>query len=270
VTIVDSHCHLADSSFDADRGAVWDRARAAGVRRIVVIGAGGGSASNQAAIAVAIAHQRTMRAVVGVHPHDAKDANPTVLAELEQLARQPIVTAIGETGLDYHYTNSSREAQIASLRAHVGLARAIGKPLVIHCRDAYPDLVGVLREERAHDVGGVVHCFTGSSDEAATVLDLGFSISLSGIVTFRNADPLRAAARTVPLDRLLVETDAPFLAPVPLRGRRCEPSFVVETAIALAEIRREDLARLCAATTANAVARFGIVAEPEPEPLPES
>jgi TatD DNase family protein len=258
LALVDSHCHLGDSAFDADRDDVWQRARAAGVSRAVIIGAGGGSASNAVAIATAAAHPEAMRAVVGIHPHDAHDASQAALAELETLAREPMVAAIGESGLDYYYTHSPRAAQIDSLRAHVALARATRKPLVIHCRDAYADLLRVLREERAHEVAGVVHCFTGSTEEAKAVLDLGFAISLSGIVTFRNADPLRAAARTIPADRLLVETDAPFLAPVPLRGKRCEPAFVVETAIALAKLRGEDLGELCAATSANAARRFAL------------
>ena len=260
LALVDSHCHLGDPAFDADREAVWQRARAAGVTRAVIIGAGGGSASNAVAIATAGAHPEAMRAVVGIHPHDAKDATPAALSELETLAREPLVAAIGESGLDYYYTHSPREAQIESLRAHVALARSARKPLVVHCRDAYVDLLRVLREERAHEVGGVVHCFTGSIDEARGVLDLGFAISLSGIVTFRNADALRAAARAVPRDRLLVETDAPFLAPVPLRGKRCEPAFVVETALALAKVRDEDLGELCAATSANAARRFALPA----------
>jgi TatD DNase family protein len=256
LTLVDSHCHLADAAFAADREETWRRAQAAGVIRLVVIGAGGGSASNREAIELAKTHPDVMRAVVGIHPHDAKDATPPALDEIALLAGDEIVAAIGETGLDYHYKHSTPEQQVESLRAHVRLAHAASKPLVIHCRDAYADLARVLREENAASVGGVIHCFTGSGDEARLALDLGFAISLAGIVTFKNADALRAAARVVPLDRLLVETDSPFLAPVPLRGKRCEPAFVVATAIALAEVRGESLDGLCAATTANALERF--------------
>lgn len=256
--LVDSHCHLADPAFDADRDAVWQRAREAGVTSAVVIGAGGGSASNLDALAVARAHPDAARAVVGIHPHDAKDADPAALAEVERLAGDPLVSAVGETGLDYHYDNSPREAQIAAFRAHVAIAAAVAKPLVIHCRDAYADLRRVLEDARALEPRGVVHCFTGTAEEARAMLDLGFSISFSGIVTFKNAEPLRAAARVVPGDRLLVETDAPFLAPVPLRGKRCEPAFVVETAACLASVRGETLAELCAATSRNARSAFAL------------
>jgi TatD DNase family protein len=168
------------------------------------------------------------------------------------MASDPIVAAVGETGLDYHYDNSPRAAQIESLRAHVAMAARVGKPLVIHCRDAYDDLERVLREESTSSPRGVVHCFTGTAAEARRMLDLGFALSFSGIVTFKNAASLREAARIVPADRLLVETDAPFLAPVPVRGRRCEPAFVVETARRLAIVRGDDLAELCAATVENA------------------
>lgn len=252
VTLVDSHCHLADDSFDEDRDSVWARARAVGVTGAVVIGAGGGSASNVAAIECVRTHPaEPFRAVVGIHPHDAREADAEALGEIERLASDPLVVGVGETGLDYHYDNSPREAQLESLRAHVAIAARVGKPLVIHCRDAYEDLERVLREERASAPRGIVHCFTGTADEARLMLDLGFALSFSGIVTFKSAESLREAARIVPSDRILVETDAPFLAPVPLRGRRCEPAFVVETARLLAEIRGEDLASLCAHTVEN-------------------
>jgi len=203
-------------------------------------------------------HPDEMRAVVGIHPHDARDADAEAFDAVARLARDPLVAAVGETGLDYHYDNSPRDAQIAALRAHVALAAEVGKPLVIHCRDAYADLVRVLREERGAAPRGVVHCFTGSADEARAMLDLGFAISFSGIVTFRNADALREAARVVPRDRLLVETDAPYLAPVPLRGRRCEPAFVVETALRLAEARGEPADALCDAAERNAIDVFAL------------
>ncbi|HEY8516887.1 MAG TPA: TatD family hydrolase [Candidatus Binatia bacterium] len=260
VRVVDSHCHLADEAFDADRDAVWQRALDVGVAGAVIVGAGGGSASNQAALELVRRHPDRMRAVVGIHPHDAKDADRRALEEVARLARDPLVAAVGETGLDYHYDNSPREAQVASLRAHVLIAAEVGKPLVIHCRDAYADLFRVLDEDRPPRLRGVVHCFTGNLQEAQAMLELGFSISFSGIVTFRNANALREVARVIPRDRLLVETDAPYLAPVPLRGKRCEPSFVVETAARLAEVRGDDLAELCAAVTHNATAIFGLPA----------
>lgn len=256
--VADSHCHLADASFDADRDAVWLRARELGVRTAVVIGAGGGSASNGAAIECARQlGPGALGAVVGIHPHDAREASDEALAEVERLAADPSVRAVGETGLDYHYENSSREQQIAALRAHVAIAQRLGKPLVIHCRDAYVDLERVLREEGGRAPRGIVHCFTGTTAEARRMLDLGFALSFSGIVTFKSAETLREAARLVPRDRVLVETDAPFLAPVPLRGRRCEPGFVVETVRRLAEVRGEDLERLCEATLANTMRELG-------------
>jgi TatD DNase family protein len=252
VVVVDSHCHLADGAFDADRDPAWERARAAGVAAAVVIGAGGGSASNLAAIECVRARpSEPLRAVVGIHPHDARDADAAALAQIERLANDPLVVAVGETGLDYHYDNSPREAQIESLRAHVAIADRAQKPLVIHCRDAYDDLCRVLREEARSAPRGVVHCFTGTAAEARRMLDLGFALSFSGIVTFKNAESLREAARIVPADRILVETDAPFLAPVPVRGRRCEPAHVVATVRHLAEVRCDDLAALCDATVQN-------------------
>jgi len=256
--LVDSHCHLADPAFDGDRWAAWSRALEAGVHGALVVGAGGGSASNESAIELARARPEAMRAVVGIHPHDAREASPAALDRIERLLGDPLVVAVGETGLDYHYLHSSREEQIRSLRAHVAIAARARLPLVIHCRDAYDDLRRVLREE-GRGVGGVVHCFTGTAEHAREMLELGFSLSFSGIVTFRNAEALREAARLVPLDRLLVETDAPFLAPVPLRGRRCEPAFAAETARALAAVRGEDLAELCRAATANAARELGAV-----------
>lgn len=252
VVVVDSHCHLADSAFDADREEVWQRAIRAGVAGAMIIGAGGGSASNSAAIESARRlGAYALGAVVGIHPHDAREASGAALSEIERLARDPIVRAIGETGLDFHYQNSSRAEQMTSLRAHIAIAHRAGKPLVIHCRNAYAELAQILIEERSHLPHGVVHCFTGTPSEARRMLDLGFALSFSGIVTFKNATSLREAARIAPQDGLLVETDAPFLAPVPLRGQRCEPGFVVETARRLAAIRNQDLGELCAATVEN-------------------
>lgn len=251
VGVIDSHCHLDEARFEPDREAVLARARAAGVVAMVTIGASDGLAANAPAVALAAQHP-DVYATVGVHPHDARIVSPTVLDEIEALAAEPKVVAIGETGLDYYYDNSPHAAQQEAFRAFIALARRRRLPLVIHLRDAYEDAVRILREERAAEIGGVIHCFSGDRAAGRTFLDLDFDLSFSGVVTFKNADELRAVARDVPEDRFMVETDAPYLAPVPHRGRRNEPAFVVHTAAAVAAARGasvETVARQAAATT---------------------
>ncbi len=255
VTVIDSHCHLDEERFAGDREAVIARAVAAGVTTMISIGAGGPMQCNHAAVALAAAHPQVF-ATVGIHPHDASTMTDDVLGEIECLARQPKVVAIGETGLDYYYDNSPRPAQQTALRRSVALARRLGLPISVHLRDAYDDAARILREERAAEVGGVIHCFSGGPAEARRFLDLGFHLSFSGILTFKAADDIRAAARLAPPDRLLVETDAPFLAPVPCRGRRNEPALVLYTARALAELRGLPLDELARLTRANTVALF--------------
>lgn len=250
-TAVDSHCHLDMERFDGDRDAVIARARAAGVTPLVTIGAGGPMRSNYAAVELAEAHA-DIHATVGVHPHDASTVDDDVVAEIGRLAESPRVVGIGETGLDFHYDNSPRDRQEDAMRRFVALARQRRLPLVVHVRDAYDLCAEILRTEGLGEAGGVIHCFSGDRAAARTFLDLGMHISFSGIVTFRNADELRAAARLVPAERLLVETDAPFLAPVPLRGKRNEPAFVLHTAALLAEVRGESLDDVAAATADNA------------------
>lgn len=249
VTVIDSHCHL-DMDFAADREAVLARARAAGVGAMVTIGASGSFEANHAAVALAAAHD-AIHATVGVHPHEAASVDDDVLARIAALAAAPKVVAIGETGLDYHYEHSPRAAQREAFARFIQLARRLHLPVVVHLRDADDDAVAVLRAERGDEVGGVIHCFSGDAAGARRFLDLGFHISFSGIVTFKTADALREAARVVPSDRLMVETDAPFLAPIPYRGRRNEPALVVQTAAVLAEVRGESLADLAEATSAN-------------------
>lgn len=249
VTVIDSHCHL-DMDFAADRAAVLARARDAGVSAMVTIGASGPFAANHEAVALAAAHPE-IHATVGVHPHEAAAVDDAVLDRVAALAAAPKVVAIGETGLDYHYEHSPRPAQREAFARFVQLARRLDLPLVVHLREADDDAVDVLRAERGGDVGGVIHCFSGDAASARRFLDLGFHISFSGIVTFKTADALRDAARVVPADRLLIETDAPFLAPVPWRGRRNEPALVVQTAAALAEVRGEPLADVAQTTAAN-------------------
>jgi TatD DNase family protein len=249
-TLIDSHCHLDMNEFDDDRASVLARAAAAGVGTMVTIGAGGPLECNERAVALAAAHPRVF-ATVGVHPHEAAIVTEPVLDAVAGWARHPKVVAIGETGLDYYYDNSPRDRQRAAFARFIQLARSLRLPIVVHLRDADGDAADILRAESAHDVGGVIHCFSGDARSARTFLDLGLHISFSGIVTFKTADAVREAARIVPADRLLVETDAPFLAPTPHRGRRNEPALVTHTAAVLAAVRGESLATVSANTRRN-------------------
>lgn len=255
--LIDSHCHLDEARFEGERSQVIGRAKAAGVTRMITIGASGPMKANYDAIRLS-AENEGVYATVGVHPHDAKTMTPAVLEEIERLAREPKVVGVGETGLDYYYDNSPRSQQQEAFRLHVGLARRSKLPIVVHLRDAYDDAATILREERASEVGGVIHCFSGDRGNARTFMDLGFDISFSGIVTFKNADELRAVAEMVPSDRYMVETDAPFLAPVPHRGRRNEPAFVVYTAELVAQVRNEPVEAVAENATANTLRRFGL------------
>jgi len=251
--LVDSHCHVAEPEFDADRDAVLARAASAGVATLVCVGATGPAAANAAAVALAGRRDPVeIVATVGIHPHHAASADDDAFALLEQLARSPGVVAVGETGLDFHYDFSPRAAQQAAFAETVALARRIGLPLVVHVREAHAEAAALLKTENAGAVGGVIHCFTGDRADARRYLDLGFHISVAGIVTFKNADTLREAVRAIPLDRLLVETDAPYLAPVPHRGRRNEPAWVRAVVEATARTRGEPFDTLAAATTTNA------------------
>jgi len=257
--LIDSHCHLDEERFAPDRDAVVARALDAGVAVMITIGASGGLAANREAVALA-ARYAPVYATVGIHPHEARLVTPDVLDEIRVLARSPRVVALGETGLDYYYDHSPRAAQQEAFRQFVGLARALDLPLVVHLRDAADDAVRLLREERAGEIGGVIHCFSGDRTLARACLDLGFDLSFSGILTFKDADELRAVARMVPADRFMVETDAPFLAPVPRRGRRNEPAYVAYTAGVLAQVRGEPLAAVAARACANTERRFRLSA----------
>ena len=247
--LVDSHCHLNYAGLVERQAEVLDAARARGVGGFLNI------ATRQAEwgdiLATAERHDDVW-ASVGVHPHEA-DAHPDLgAAALVEGAANPKVVAIGECGLDYYYDKSDRGAQRERFAAHIEAARAIGLPLIVHTRDAEEDTAEILgRATGEGGVTGVLHCFTGSADLARRALDFGFFISLSGIVTFKNARDLQETAKRVPLDRLLVETDSPFLAPVPHRGQTCEPAFVADTADFVAELRGEAPEALAEATTAN-------------------
>jgi TatD DNase family protein len=229
---------------------VLARARAAGVRRIVVIGAVGDMARARSAVALA-ERDPDVFATVATHPHDADQMTEAWWDEHGQLARHPRVVAIGETGLDFYYDHSAREAQAVAFRRFVALARKVGKPVVCHVRDAHAEARAILADTGAAEVGGIIHCFTGTPDDAAAYVELGFHVSFSGIVTYKNAQPLRDAVRRVPLDRLLIETDCPYLAPIPMRGKRNEPAFVVHTAAVVAREAGVSVAELAAATVAN-------------------
>jgi TatD DNase family protein len=250
VNLVDSHCHLDNPQFDPDREAVIDRALAAGVERMVVIGTGEGPPDLEAGIRLADRHE-PIYATVGIHPHDASKASPDTYKHLKDLLQHPKVIALGEIGLDYHYDHSPREVQRAVFLEQMLLAGEARKPIVIHTREAWEDTIALLEVYwRPHGLGGIMHCFSGNADQAALCVDLGFHLSFGGIVTFPKAVDVQEAARYVPPDRLLIETDAPYLAPVPHRGKRNEPAFVVQTARKLADLRgvsTEEIARLTSA-----------------------
>jgi TatD DNase family protein len=240
---VDSHAHLEGPKFDGDRDAVLARARDAGVETIVAIGSGTGPGSLDCAIRLAESHPG-LYATIGIHPHEAKLATDADYTELEQLARHPKVLAWGEIGLDYFYDHSPRDVQQAVFRRQMELASAAKLPIVIHCRpsessdDAWDDCLRMLRDAwSSSGLGGVLHCFTGSLDHARSALDLGFMVSFAGNITFPKAGNIREAARELPLDRLLIETDSPFLAPIPHRGKRNEPAFVKEVARQIGALR---------------------------------
>ena len=246
---VDSHCHLNYKGLVEDQQAVLARARAAGVTQMLNIST---RASEWDAVIGVAERESDVMASVGIHPHEA-DVHPDVeTATLVEKAAHPRVVGIGESGLDYYYDHSDRGRQRESFRSHVAAARETQLPLIVHTRDAEEDTYEILADEMGRGAyPGLIHCFTASRDFADKVLALGLYISISGIVTFRNARDLQEAAKAVPLDRLLIETDSPFLAPVPHRGKPCEPAFVADTARFLAELRGEPLAALAEATTAN-------------------
>jgi TatD DNase family protein len=251
IELTDSHAHVDGPEFDADRPAVLARARAAGVKRIIVIGAVGDPTSAERAVALAEADPDVW-ATVATHPHDVDKMTDAWWAVHARLARHPRVVAIGETGLDFYYQHSAREAQAQAFRRFIALAREVGKPVVCHIRDAHALARTILAEEHAAPLGVVIHCFTGTPDDAEAYVAMGCHVSFSGIVTYKTAQSIRDAVRRVPMDRLLIETDCPYLAPVPMRGKRNEPAFVVHTAAAVAAeagVSVEDLAR---ATVANA------------------
>jgi TatD DNase family protein len=255
--LVDTHCHLDAQYFPDGPADAIARARSAGVVGYVVIGVGRDLAPARAAVDIASRHADRVSAAVGVHPHDASMLDDAAYAEISALAADPHVLAVGEIGLDYHYDHSPRPTQRAVFAKLIALARALGKPIVIHTREAAADTLALLDSEGARDVGGIIHCFSEDRAFAERALDLGFDLSFSGIVTFKSARAVHEVAAWAPLDRILVETDSPYLAPVPMRGKPCEPAYVTYTAARIAELRGIDVLALAEATTANAERRFG-------------
>ena len=249
--LVDTHCHLDLAYFAEGPDAVMARAAAVGVGGFVVIGVGASLDAARAAVALAHARPAAVAATVGVHPHDAAQQE-----DLERLAADPAVVAIGEIGLDFHYDHSPRATQRDVFARSIQLARQLKKPIVVHTRSAPAETLALLESESARDVGGVIHCFSEDWAFASRALDMDFDVSFSGILTFRNARPIQEVAARAPSDRILVETDSPYLSPVPHRGKPCEPAYIVHTAAKLAELRGVSVEEIRAVTTANATRRF--------------
>ncbi|WP_157217219.1 TatD family hydrolase [Flavisphingomonas formosensis] len=252
--LVDSHCHLNYAGLIEQQAEILARARASGVTTMLNIST---REREWDAVIATAEREADVWASVGIHPHEADDHPDIDTARLVAASAHPRVIGIGETGLDYYYDHSDRGRQQASFRAHIAAARETGLPLIVHTRDAEEDTAAILTEEMGKGAyRGVIHCFTASADFARIALDLGFYISISGIVTFKNAKDLQATATTLPGDRLLVETDAPFLAPVPHRGKPGEPAFVADTARFLAGLRGETDEELMAGTSRNFFSLF--------------
>lgn len=264
---IDSHCHLAGSEYDADREEVFARAKAAGVEACVVIGAGDGLAANEKGVALAAAKKEAY-ATVGVHPHDTGKiviASPdgakqsqSYLDTLRAWAARPKVVAIGEIGLDYHYDHSPRDVQQLRFCEQLQLAKELNLPVVIHSREAWEDTVSLVKELGPFENSGVFHCFGGSVDQAEEVIALGFYISISGILTFKKAASLIEVVQKIPLEHMIIETDAPFLAPVPHRGKRNEPAFVALVGEKIAGIRGTPVSEVAEIVTNNTKKLFRI------------
>ena len=260
--LIDSHCHLNYKGLIEDQQNVLERARERGVGLMLNIATRESEWDDVLATAL---REPDVWATVGIHPHEADEHPHIDTAKLVERAAHPRVVGIGETGLDYYYDHSDRERQQRSFRSHIAACRETGLPLVVHTRDAEEDTLAIMREEMERGAyRGVIHCFTASGAFADAAMEFGFYISISGIVTFKNAKDLQETAARLPLDRLLVETDSPFLAPVPHRGKACEPAFVADTAYFLAKLRGESVDQLAQATTANFRTLFSKAGAPIP------
>ena len=253
--LIDAHCHLeADPALDVD--AVVERARAAGLVHAIVVGQLQAPGDFGRAVEVAAARPHFFSPTMGVHPHEAQNATEADLAELERICANPAVRAVGEAGLDYYYNRSPHPVQKSVFERQCALAKALKKPLVVHVRDAHEDCDAILRNEGMQH--GVIHCFTGDLAAARKYLDLGFLLSISGVVTYKKTEALAEAVRFAPLDRLMVETDSPYLAPVPYRGKKNEPSFVLETARKVAELKGIPVEEVALTTARNTASFFGL------------
>jgi TatD DNase family protein len=248
VKLTDSHCHLDDAKFDEDRDQVIERALAAGVETMMAIGTGDGPPDLETAVRQADRHA-FIYATIGIHPHDACKATSESFAKLRALAAHSKVLAVGEIGLDYHYDFSPRDVQRPVFEQQLEIAAEAGKPIVIHTREAWADTLSILSQRWRGQ--GIMHCFTGDAAQAREALELGFYLSYGGVLTFPKAEGVREAARITPEDRLLVETDCPYLAPVPHRGKRNEPAFLVDTVNRLAQIRGTSPEAIAEVTTRN-------------------
>lgn len=255
--LIDSHAHIQGQEYAGEVEAVITRAREAGIDKIIAVGGAGDLSSNHDAIALADSYDNVY-ATVGMHPHDAKDVGPEELRSVQDLTVHPKVIAVGETGLDYYYSHSPHDVQRRVFADFIQLARETGLPLVVHERDAAQDAVQLLRSEGNGDLGGVLHCFTGNYEAARAYLDLGFYLSFTGIITFKNAEPLRDVVRRVPLEKMLIETDSPYLTPVPHRGKRNEPAYVRLVAEAMAKIKAVSLEEIAQITSGNVRDLFNI------------
>jgi TatD DNase family protein len=253
--LIDTHCHLDSKYFPEGAAAPIARARAEGVGAFICIGVG---SIERARETVSLPDQyECVVATVGVHPHEAEEFQDAQLAEYAAMGRGDKIVAIGEIGLDYYYNHSPKQQQQAVFRQFIQLARELKKPIVIHTRDAPQDTLAILNEEGAKDVGGVIHCFSENVEFARGALELGFDLSFSGIVTFKNAAAIQEVAAWAPADRILVETDSPYLAPIPFRGKPNEPAHIIHTAQKVAELRNTDPENIAQMTTNNALRRFG-------------
>jgi TatD DNase family protein len=267
--LIDSHAHIDDERFAEDREAMLDRARVAGVTTLLAIGTGPGAHKLDAAMPFAEAHE-WIYTTVGIHPHEAKDVTAAHLDELARLARHPKVIAWGEIGLDYFYDHSPRDVQEKVFREQMALAAAAKLPIIIHCRDAWADCLRVIEEVwRPTGLGGILHCFTSTLEDALRGIEMGFMVSFAGNSTYPKTQNLRDVAKALPLENILIETDAPYLAPQPYRGKRNEPAYVAEVARTLASVR--DLAaEEFAARTAGNFRRFFHLAQPSMSAAAES
>jgi TatD DNase family protein len=253
--LIDSHCHIDSHEYDKDRPDVVARARAAGLEHVVIVGMwreGEGVASAQRAVDCAAANPGFASAAACIHPHDAAAAPPADFDAIDAMCASDAVVAVGETGLDYHYDHSPRAAQLEAFRRFIRLSHKLNKPLIIHTREAEDDTYQILDDEKVPEAGAVIHCFTGDRAAALQYVERGLYVSFSGIVTFKTAEEIRQAAKLVPLDRMLVETDAPFLAPIPNRGKRNEPAWVGRVVEVLADALKIPADELAERTAENA------------------